>query len=50
MNHMTANQAAKLWNIPQRRVQLFCAENRISGVFKLGMHGQSLLVQKSPKT
>ena len=33
---MTASQAAKLWNISQRRVQILCAEGRIQGVFKLG--------------
>lgn len=33
---MTASQAAKKWNISQRRVQILCAEGRIPGVFKLG--------------
>ena len=33
---MTASQAAKKWNISQRRVQILCAEGRIEGVFKLG--------------
>lgn len=36
MEYMTANQAAKKWNISQRRVQILCAEGRIKGVFKLG--------------
>lgn len=36
MDFMTAKQAAKLWNISQRRVQILCAEGRIPGVFKLG--------------
>ena len=36
MGYVTANQAAKKWNISQRRVQILCAENRIEGVFKLG--------------
>ncbi len=36
MEYMTANQAAKKWNISQRRVQILCAQNRIKGVFKLG--------------
>lgn len=36
MEYMTANQAAKKWHISQRRVQVLCAEGRISGVFKLG--------------
>lgn len=36
MEFMTANQAAKLWNISQRRVQILCAEGRIPGAFKLG--------------
>lgn len=33
---MTARQAAKLWNISQRCVQVLCTEGRIHGVFKLG--------------
>lgn len=36
MEFMTANQAAKLWHISQRRVQILCSEGRIPGVFKLG--------------
>ena len=36
MEYMTASQAAKLWHISQRRVQILCAEGRIPGVFKLG--------------
>ena len=34
--YMTASQAAKLWHISQRRVQILCSEGRIPGVFKLG--------------
>ena len=33
---MTASQAAKKWNISQRRVQILCSEHRIDGIFKLG--------------
>ena len=36
MRYMTASQAAKKWNISQRRVQILCAEDRIKGTFKLG--------------
>ena len=36
MEYMTASQAAALWNISQRRVQMLCAQGRIPGVFKLG--------------
>lgn len=36
MKYMTANQAAKKWNISQRRVQILCAQERIKGIFKLG--------------
>lgn len=36
MDFMTASQAARLWHISQRRVQILCAEGRIPGVFKLG--------------
>lgn len=34
--YITAAQAAEKWNISQRRVQILCAEGRVSGVFKLG--------------
>lgn len=34
--YMTASQAAKKWNISQRRVQILCMTGRIEGVFKLG--------------
>lgn len=34
--YMTAAQAAKKWDISQRRVQVLCSEGRIEGVFKLG--------------
>ncbi len=36
MEYITASQAAKKWGISQRRVQVLCAEGRISNVFKLG--------------
>lgn len=36
MNYMTAHEAADIWKISQRRVQILCAEGRIPGVFKLG--------------
>lgn len=36
MEYITASQAANKWGISQRRVQILCAEGRISGVFKLG--------------
>jgi len=36
MEFMTASQAAKLWHISQRRVQVLCSTGRIPGVFKLG--------------
>ncbi|MEE0929816.1 MAG: DNA-binding protein [Acutalibacteraceae bacterium] len=36
MGFMTASEAAKKWNISQRRVQILCSEQRIEGIFKLG--------------
>ncbi len=36
MKYMTASQAAKKWNISQRRVQELCSVGRIPDVFKLG--------------
>ena len=36
IKYITASQAAELWNVSQRRVQILCASGRIEGVFKLG--------------
>ncbi len=36
MDYLSASQAAKKWNISQRRVQVLCSENRIKGAFKVG--------------
>lgn len=36
MGYLSARQAAKKWNISQRRVQVLCSENRIEGAFKVG--------------
>lgn len=36
MGFLSASQAAKKWNISQRRVQVLCSENRIKGAFKVG--------------
>lgn len=36
--YITAYEAAQKWKISQRRVQILCAENRIKGVFKLGLN------------
>ena len=36
MEYMSAPQAAEKWGISERRVQILCKENRISGASKLG--------------
>ena len=36
MNVMTSAEAAKLWNISQRRVQEYCKEGKIKGAQMLG--------------
>lgn len=36
MGFITASQAATIWHLSQRRVQILCSEGRIPGVFKLG--------------
>ncbi len=36
MEFKTANQYAKEWGISQRRVQILCAEGRVTGAFKIG--------------
>ena len=33
--YMTVQEAAKLWAISERRVQILCSENRIEGVVHL---------------
>ena len=36
MNIMTSAEAAKLWNISQRRVQEYCKEGKIKGATMVG--------------
>ncbi len=36
MEYMSAQQAAKLWGISDRRVRILCAENKIAGAEKIG--------------
>ena len=36
MDFLTAKEKADEWNISLRRVQLFCEQNRIEGVQRLG--------------
>ena len=36
MGYLSSSQAAKKWNISQRRVQILCSENRVEGAFKVG--------------
>lgn len=36
MDYITAAEAAQLWNISQRRVQILCADGRIAGAVKFG--------------
>lgn len=36
MEYMSAPEAAKKWDISERRVQKLCEENRITGVSKIG--------------
>ena len=37
MNYISAKEAAEKWGISKRRVQILCAENRISGATKVGL-------------
>ncbi len=36
MEYITAKEAAKKWNISQRRVQILCEQGRVAGVVRLG--------------
>ena len=36
MGYLSAGQAARKWDIAQRRVQVLCSEKRIEGAFKVG--------------
>lgn len=33
--YMTVKEAARLWEISERRVQILCSENRIEGIVHL---------------
>ena len=43
--YMTVQEAAKLWNISERRVQILYSENRIDGVAHLS---RFWLIPKTP--
>lgn len=49
MSFMTAAQAAKKWNISQRRVQVLCSEGRVFGAFKLGANWAIPFDTEKPK-
>lgn len=36
MDYITTAEAADKWRISQRRIAIFCAQNRITGVIKKG--------------
>lgn len=36
MNYYTSAEVAKIWNISQRRVQVYCKEGRIRGAVLMG--------------
>lgn len=36
MQYISSQQAADKWGISKRRVQIYCEQGRIEGVFKLG--------------
>lgn len=48
MEFITTSQAAKLWHILQRRVQILCAERHIPGVFMLGDNWAILVNSSNP--
>lgn len=36
MEYITIQEAAKLWGISERRIQVLCAEGRLEGAVKFG--------------
>ncbi len=44
--YITVQEAAKLWGISERRVQILCSENRIDGVVHLS---RAWLIPKAAK-
>lgn len=36
MDYISFQEAAKMWNISERRIQKLCEDNRISGVLRFG--------------
>lgn len=48
--YLSTREAAEKWGISERRVNQYCAEERIPGAQRLALHGQSLRQRKSPVT
>ena len=46
MNFLTTAEYAKLWNISQRRVAIYCKEGRIDGAV---LKGKTWLIPKNTK-
>lgn len=46
IDYLTTAEYAKLWNISQRRVTIYCKEGRIDGVV---MAGKTWLIPKKKK-
>lgn len=47
MEYLTSSEIAKLWNISQRRVAIYCKEGRIEGAVLKG--GNWLIPEESKK-
>lgn len=49
MDYMTAKEAAEKWAITPRRVQVLCAQGKISGAFRFGVTWAILKGAVKPK-
>ena len=49
MNYLSVSQMAKKWNMSERGVRKYCAEDKIPGAFLTGRLGIFPKTQKKPK-
>lgn len=47
MNYLSIRQTAEKWNLSKRRVQILCAEDRITGAIRIDSTWQSRQMPKS---
>lgn len=49
MEYLSISQTAEKWGLSKRRVQVFCSENRIPGVMRVGSYWAIPVDAEKPK-